>query len=296
MKLLILISTLFLLITLQGCQVFDKPEEIPSFVKIDDITLETTTFEGTSSSKFTDVWVYVNDNFEGVWELPALIPLHYQGNQNVKFYAGVKKNGIAAERDKYPFLEPFELNMNLIGDSIIELSPIVKYEENLNIWIEDFEDPGIKFNTFSSSDTTMFVVSDPPYSYLFEGDAGAIMMNENTSYCEMRTNELDFNNFPQNISVPAYMELNYKCNYNFEVGILHKDDGLPYFAREPLITLYPTTDDNGIAQWNKTYLYITDVSNFYPLANEFDLYISVLNSTSSNNIEVYFDNIKVIQR
>ncbi len=293
---LVYIPTLLLLISFSSCQLFDKPEEVPSFVHIDEFVLQTTSSEGSDSEKITDVWVYVNDNLEGTWELPATIPLHYQGENNVKFQAGIKKNGIAANRDNYPFYETFELNMNLVPDSIIQVNPVIGYEDNLYIWLEDFEDPGIKWEAFSSSDTTMNIVTSSTHSNLIEGDAGQIYLSSSNFYCEVRTDELGFDNFPTHLSIPAYLEMNYSANYPFEIGLLSKDNTLSAFVKTPLITVSPTTDDNGNAQWNKTYLYLPDVTNFYPTATDFDLYISVLNSDATDGIELLFDNMKVIYR
>ena len=59
--------------------------------------------QGTNSEKITDAWIYVNGNLEGVYELPATIPLHYEGLKNLVIYPGIKRNGIAADRKKYPF-------------------------------------------------------------------------------------------------------------------------------------------------------------------------------------------------
>lgn len=289
-----LIAIILLTLHLMGCKLIDKHEEIPSFVHIESFILETTTLQGSTNSKISDVWVYVNDNLEGVWELPATIPLHYQGSQNIKFYAGIKKNGVSANRTQYPFYTPFEVTLDLVGDSIIQLDPHITYSDKYSIWKEDFEDPGFKLNKNPGSDTSMFIVSSADYGNLLEGDAGLILMNSSNYYCEMRTNELSFNDFPKLLEQPCYLEMNYKCNKSFIVGLLHKDGGLPYYATTPLITLNPTTDDNGVDQWNKTYLYITDVTNFYPSATEFDIYISVTNSEAKDDLKLFFDNLKII--
>jgi hypothetical protein len=64
----------------------------------------------------------------------------------------------------------------------------------------------------------------------------------------------------------------------------------------PLVTFYPTTDDNGASQWNKTYVYISDGTNFFPAAAEFDIYIQALNPDAKDGIEILIDNIKVIYK
>ena len=181
--------------------------------------------------------------------------------------------------------------MNLIQDSIIELLPS-KYENDIFIWLEDFEDPQPKLERANLRDTNMYIINSPS-TELFEGNCGAISMTPTNYLCEIRTNELDFNDFPTNLNIPAYMEMNYKCNHEFVVGILHKGNGIPTYLSQPLITLVPTTDENGIDQWNKTCLYLL-MQQTFTLATDFDIYIAVLNSSSSDDIEIRLDNIKVI--
>ncbi len=293
-----LIATL-LIIFLSGCRLVDQPEMIPSFISIDSIGLQINNngIEGTSNHAITDAWVYVDGNLEGIYELPASkIPLHYQGEHEIKLYAGIKRNGISADRKKYSFFIPYTQQTNLIADSIIPFNPTVEYESDLFIWIEDFEDPTSKLEYGPTSDTTCFQIMSSPANQLMEGDAGSISMDASNYYCELRTNELDFNDFPTNLNVPAYMELNYKCNHEFVVGILHKNNGIPSYLKQTLITLLPTTDYFGIDHWNKTYLYLPDATNFFTSDTEFDLYFSVLNNNGIDNIEIKLDNIKVIYR
>ncbi len=287
---------IFILAVVSGCSTIDPPENIPSFISINEIDLQiNNSNEGTNLHAITDAWVYLNGNLEGVYELPAeKIPLHYSGNSDLKIYAGIKKNGVSGDRDIYDFFTSYTQNIELIPDSIIPINPIVEYEQDLYIWIEDFEDPSTKFESTSLSDTTIYII-DNPLADLIEGDAGAITMKSSNYFCELRTDELNFNSFPKNINTPCYLELNYKCNHEFTVGILHKYGTLPY-SKEALITLSPTEDENGLAQWNKTYLYLSDVTNFFPNAQEFDLFISTINPNQKDDIEIRLDNIKVIYR
>ena len=296
MKQIVFISTFILLVLLNGCQILDKPEEVPSFIYVESFNLQTTSLEGSSSNKITDVWVYIDDNLAGMWELPATIPLHTNGNHKVALYAGIKKNGAVGSRVKYPFYLPYTQNMELFRDSTIIITPTIQYESGLTFWVEDFEDPGIKLFKYPTSDTAMIIVSPPTYPDLFEGNAGAIFMDANNVLAEMRTNELSFNDFPNQLDIPAYIEMDYKCNNEFYVGILHKGNGVSSYLTQNLIKFNPTTDANGIPQWNKTYLYIPDATNFYPSATDYDIFIKGFNNTGIDGIEIFVDNIKVIFR
>mgnify|MGYP007063407512 CR=1 FL=1 len=290
----IIISYLFIYF-FASCNLIDKPEEIPSFIKIDSINLQiNSSNEGSSSNAITDAWVYVDGNLEGAYELPAdKIPIHYTGKHDISIYAGIKKNGVTGNRKKYPFFTSFRQNIDLIADSIIEIFPHVEYEDNLYFWTEDFEDPQTKFENYIYSDTNIYIVSSPT-TELLEGDAGAITMKANNYECEIRTDDLNLNNLPTNVNIPAYLELDYKCNHNFTIGILHKNNSVPTYQKQALITLFPTTNNSGIDIWNKSYLYLPDASSLASNATEFDIYIYVLNDNARDDIEIRLDNIKVI--
>ena len=64
----------------------------------------------------------------------------------------------------------------------------------------------------------------------------------------------DFNLFPKNLNIPAYIELNYANNFPFTIGILHKDQSITAYFKQALITLVPTYENE--ISWNKTYLFI----------------------------------------
>ena len=285
----------FVLITINfSCQIIDNPEKAPSFIHIDEIIFNVSNNnQGTNSEKISDAWIYVNGNLEGVYEMPATIPLHYEGLKNLVIYPGIKRNGIAADRKKYPFYLPFDTICNLIPDSVLNIIPTTSYEEDLYFWIEDFEDPQHKFQSHTLSQVDLSIIEFPETS-LFEGDAGIITMDSSKYYCEIRTNELDFNQFPKNLNIPAYIELNYANNYPFTLGILHKDASLPAYQKQALITIIPTYENEVI--WNKTYLFIPDATSFFTSATEFDLYISITNDNYNNDISILLDNFKVIFR
>lgn len=290
--LLFLILTILLFIS---CEVIDKPELVPSYIQVNEFNLESTSSQGSSSNKIKDCWVYADSRLVGVFELPARVPIFLNGSINVQIYPGIYKNGVQDERVIYPFYTNFDSIIDLKPGETVELNPLIEYRDNLSFWVEDFEDPGFKLNMFASnSDTTMFIAKQSQYSGLFEGDAGLIKMSSSNILCEMRTDEPLFDQLPRDLNTPAYFEMDYKCNHSFLFGLLDNNTGLSAYNQTTLITFNPTLDDNGIAQWNKTYLYIPDVTNFYQNATKFDFFISVFNNDGTDGIEVYVDNLKVV--
>ena len=79
------ITYLLIVLILSSCQKEDTVD-IPTYLKIDNIVLD----EGNTTSIITDAWVYVNDQLQGVYELPAKFPVLEEDIQTVRIKAGIK--------------------------------------------------------------------------------------------------------------------------------------------------------------------------------------------------------------
>ena len=78
-----------------------------------------------------------------------------------------------------------------------------------------------------------------------------------------------------------YLELNYKCNQTFVVGVIGDD-----FDERGAITV------NSSAEWNKIYIQLTGIVSAQPLHLGYKVFIK---ATKEVNIpEIYIDNIKLI--
>ena len=110
----IIVSFLFVSFLYQSCEEIDINEGVPSYINIPSIEVVTDlTNEGSNSHKITDAWVYFDNNLQGVYPLPASFPVLLSGKQNISIKAGIKNNGIAATRVKYPFYDYFNAEITL---------------------------------------------------------------------------------------------------------------------------------------------------------------------------------------
>jgi hypothetical protein len=96
--------------------------------------------EGELTENISDAWVYVDDELIGVFEVPFKIPILKEGNVTFKIFPAIKNNGISATKKIYPFLKEYVINGTLVKNQIFTINPTTQYKENLNFWIEDFED------------------------------------------------------------------------------------------------------------------------------------------------------------
>ena len=75
------LTYLFLLLLFFSCEKVD-PNNIPANIKINDITLT-----GSSTENITDAWIYINDQLQGVYEIPALFPVLNIGSHKLRVRA-----------------------------------------------------------------------------------------------------------------------------------------------------------------------------------------------------------------
>jgi len=276
--------SIVLSITLQGCNKADNAQTIPSYIVVNEFTLTTTSVQGTNSHQITDAWIFVDDKLMGVFELPARVPTLSTGQQNVKIFAGIKNNGQSEDRIRYPFYTNYDATVDLIPDSSITINPSIGYIADLDIWEEDFEDGGISFSKTSLSDTNFAQDNTDP----FEGSkSGVVTFAPTDLFFEARTNEPSFNNFPK-VGQPVYLELNYRSNNSFVFGLFNNDGSLPTDAQLSIFTFSPK------AEWNKTYINLTDAVSGLPAATEFDIYLSAFNNGETASPKIEMDNIKVV--
>ena len=277
----IIFPFLFVSFLYQSCEEIDINEGVPSYINIPSIEVVTDpTNEGSNSHKITDAWVYFDNNLQGVYPLPASFPVLLSGKQNISIKAGIKNNGIAATRVKYPFYNYFNAEITLIKDSTLLLdSIVVSYADNLDFHIIDFETGSKEFEKTSSSDTTFLLANDT----VFEGNSGGVHLVSPHLTFEIATEEVPL----PKVGTPIYVELNYKCNTAFQVGV---------FANYPqTVTSTSILTINPKLEWNKIYIDLTSAIINTQNADSHKIFISMIRDINSVQMaELYLDNFKIV--
>ena len=271
---------------LVSCDTLKPENEIPSYIHIQEINLNTTySQEGSNSQKITEAWVYIDEQQIGVFELPATFPVLYSGKHKIKIFAGVKMNGIAATRIYYPFYKPYEQEIDLELTKTDTIRATVNYYPNTQFtFLEDFEAAGIKLEKTSLSDTGIYQVGGS--NVVFEGNySGGIFFDQNHTNASISS--LYLNPFIKPSNSPVFLEMNYKNNQKFNVGIIIKYPN----NSEPndFFTLNPSEN------WNKIYLNLTEEINNYPGSTGYYLYIRALKEENNAAPAIFIDNLKVVQ-
>lgn len=258
-----------------GCSLFDRDEEIPSYIRIESIQLTTEPLQGSSAHRITDAWVYVDDQLVGTFELPVTLPVLESGKHNVKIRGGIKSNGISATRVPYPFYDFYTLDTTLVPGAVTKLSPVVAYFPGTTFaWIENFENTGTTIEEGPyTSDTTI----QQQTAIAFEGKSGAVILEGNRSV--FFASSAATYNLPKG-EQKTWLELNYHSNNPFTVGVMSGN------AVYQLIVINPSEG------WNKIYV---DLSPEVSANNgPFKVFFSMSRSSTNSRAELYLDNIKLV--
>ena len=296
-----LFSVFFLSATLSSCAKFEGDQTIPAYIRIDTIGLVCDYYTyGANTHSFVDVWVYVDDDIRGCFELPATIPILKKGPHKISVYAGIAVNGIASSRADYPFTAPaIYRDVNLVPDSIITLTPMVTYwpnGENLHVrWVEDFDSGAVTMETTSQSDVPLIRYSGPYAWHDPEGvystySAKFVLNSDTAQFCLANIEE--FTDLPTH-GTACMLEMDYKCSDTCTVGIFYLLDYT--VTQEALVRLKPTGAP-GVepTEWKKIYINLGPYFVDYEKADYFKLYLSSWFNRHDGPQYFYFDNLKII--
>jgi hypothetical protein len=276
-----------LLFAVSSCEKFSGDQTIPAYLSVDSMYLTTDYFtQGTSSHRITDVWIYVNDELLGAFELPARVPVLKTGKYNVKIWPGIKKNGIAATRVSYEFYNPVVQDVVFTPDSTARFGVLrTTYQNTASfVWKEDFEEITQSLDTTGRSSAWIQRTS-PGSPLTFEGNhSGLVVLDSIHDFFECQTHA--------EYGIPyagVYLELNFKTDNTFVIGVFTYGTTLLY--QTPIINLTPT---NG--EWKKIYIDLTTTLNAYPGMLSYRVYMNAFKEAGLTQSEIQFDNFKIVTR
>lgn len=281
-NLLSVFTSIFFSLTLFSCEIINPAEGVPAYLRFENVTLQTdTTLQGSASNKIVDVWLYVNNQPLGVYEMPVSIPVLEAGSHSIQVRGGVIVNGIAATRVYYPFYNFHVESVNLTPGSVLQINPVVNYFSDVVFSVnENFDGSGITLASTPQSDTTLERISD---SNAFENQSAIAYLDAQHLVFECASD--DSLSLPDDGS-PVYMELNYKTNTEFTVGVY----AITSFQVYPISVVTVRAS----SEWKKMYINLSDATTTVPTALGFKPYIHMERNSSVGDAQLYFDNVKVV--
>ncbi len=261
----------------------NSEEDIPAYIYIDSISVQTDyTTQGSNSKNTPDAWVFVNDQFVGGYELPKLFPVFKQKEtDNIKVKAGIKNSGAAALRVDYPFYKYYEADVELSKNRIDTIRPTVQYFNDLTFaLIEDFEQLTSTFETTNES-VPLEITQQPEEVFEGMGSAKISLPSQEAFFYSIS----DAFTLPK-LGIPVYLELDYKSDVFIEIRLI---TNLPGDVDESsIIVLYPKAD------YNKIYIDLEPNISQFSTAVSHRIAILSYTGTDLTSGTTYLDNIKLI--
>jgi hypothetical protein len=274
-------SAVMAVVFFTSCEVINPAEPVPSYLRVNSFSVYSNNeTEGSSSANISDVWVSIDGEEIGTFELPATIPVLATGNHKVILRAGILANGIASLRVQYPFYSGYDSTVNFESGKIHELHPSITYASYSNFQIEDFDHSSISIDTTPASQVRLI---DTTNSNNLEGNFGYVLLDDGHPYFECAS--------LVSFSLPGgganvYLELNYKCNNEFVVGTIANTTTSVF--KNDILTIRATD------VWKKIYVTLTPTVSSLLNATGWKIYMHATKSPSQTTAELYFDNIKVV--
>ena len=265
-----------------SCTVINPGEPVPAYFHLDSMNLNTDYLtQGSSSSKIVDAWVSIDNKYLGTYGLPVTFPALAEGNYKISFRAGVQVNGMTDNRAAYTPFATFDTTLNTIPGSTLVLNPTVSYKSGTVFkQIEDFDDGSLSLVSTSSNLAILNITptSDPN---AFETNSGFVVLDDNHAVFEVASADT----FSLPISVPVYLELNYKADCEFTVGVFISGASV---LQSPLLNIRPSST------WKKIYVNISELGGVTSGNVFYKIYLKATKSSSVSTATLYFDNLKVL--
>ena len=168
-----MLSILFYLFS--SCRTKPTEARVPAYIYIPEFVIDNT--QNTSgleifSHNIKDVWVYLDNDNQGAYELPAMIPIAESGKHRIELRPGILNAGITIARRPFPYYAEYVLeDYNLIPGTVDTIKPITSYLNDLTVvWEEQFEDPQPNYIINPDSDTSIiFTGDDYKPDFVFQG-------------------------------------------------------------------------------------------------------------------------------
>lgn len=282
-----LLGFVLILFSMGSCDIINPEEQVPAYLEIQDFTLTTLPgSQGSDSERITEVWVFIDGVFLGMYDLPAVVPVLKAGPTEIRLEAGIRDNGISSVPDIYPFYEPYTVNLNLEANKTESINPVTSYLADAKFaFIEDFEETRPRvFTQILTGVTPLERTQDD----VFEGDFSGqfSLTKENSPVVEIAT-AANFSGLQED-GVFVYLEVNYKSDAPVIWGFVGEPD--PIAGPERFY-------DPGFApkdEWNKIYFNLSQIL-FSSLLNEYQIgFQAFLTEESPDSATVLLDNIKLV--
>jgi hypothetical protein len=262
----------------------------PSYVTITPWTLvanpDLIPDEGFLTQNFSNAWVFANGQLIGIFELPVTLPVLSSGITNFQIYPTILDNGISATKKIYPFVDSYDVSVNLIQNQTVTINPVTRYKSNAKVTIvEDFDGVSPNFEDDPNSMATLYKDNAPQYLQWGSGYGLISLTPQDSMYVGY-----SIANYTPPKGQEVYLEIDYRNSNDLETGILEvSSQGVTY---HPNIQL--NDQDLGCEVWKKIYIDVREIISGTPNAQYYKLTLKAFLEAGGVSRDIMIDNIKLV--
>ncbi len=278
-------NTLILFVLLTSILLACRKRDIvdPSYMHITPIEQNSKPGQGTNSHNIEFVYTLINDNSIGTYQVPATVPVLYEGAYSVEARPMIKwfaREGL----HPYSMMKNYVQTINFTKLGVDTLKPVFEYQDKIQFeWLEDFNDNDASMSVRFGTIDTFYVQNE--LDHTFDGTPYMyIPMGTGESFFEIESKDL--------FEIPddgreVILEINYKTNVPFTIGL--------YATSTSQVIALPSVTPFAVTSWQKGYVYLTDEVFNQGKDTRFRVFFRSANASVANP-EIYIDNLKLLYR
>jgi len=279
-------NTLILLVLLTSLVSACRKRDIvdPAYMHINTVQQNSKPGQGTTSHNIEFVYALIKDNSIGTYQVPATVPVLYEGAYEVEARPMIKwfaREGL----HPYSMMKNYAQTLNFAVLGVDTLKPVFEYQDNTQFaWLEDFNDNSGSLDVRFGTIDTFYIENNPdhtldgtPYMRITMGNGETFFEIESQDLFELPTDGRE-----------VILEIDYKTNVAFTIGLYAA-------SSSQVITLPSVTPFSTDKEWEKGYVYLTDEVFNKGKDTRFRIFFRSANATV-NDPEIFIDNLKLLFR
>lgn len=281
---------LFIFILLLSCN--GKEEAIPSYLKIDSVSIQVNSGQGNEVQQIKGVYLYSPSQLLGLFELPAVIPIHEQGSIKLSLVAAVYLNGSKNRLIPHTGILPLDTTLNLNRGKISSINnPTFSFRTNSSfIWTEDFEDNSSTLVGINIPKGDTSLITQQPFDLdnRFKGitKVYSVLLKaaDTAKYMDIGYFK-NFENLPAD-NRDVFLEFDINTNHPVQLALKRQNSAGQEYV--PFLYIFNT---NGM--WKRFYVNLIDEIAQQPSDTKYQILFSSDVAASSHARYFHFDNIRL---
>jgi len=273
----------FVLCLFQSCAEFESSDLEASYIHFATPRVNAVIGEGAETHNIKDLWMEMDGDDLGVYPINKTVPFLPENDPTTVFvFPGIKNNGFQTNSVIYPFYNWIELNQSFVPNALDTVTLDFTYRSDTKFsFIEDFEGNHV-FTRDQDDDPDSFLIVEQEEN---GNNVGVLTLTADHPQLGV-SNILNYNDIPLT-GRPVYLELDYKNNIPFEIGIVGVVSETQDFTNVKII-LNPKDD------WNKIYIDFTEDVSLSQLDAYRIVFASVFEPDQSGEQKIFIDNVKLV--